>query len=240
MLLCGTFAPAHAADLTVSAAASLSDAFRALGPVFEARNAGIRVAFNFAASDVLLQQIAKGAPVDVLASADQRSMDQAEERKLIVPESRRNFAGNTLVLIAPAGIPLRIDSLADLQQPGIRQLAMGSPGAVPAGRYAQGALEAAGLWPALQPRLVFGQSVRQCLEYVLRGEVQAGFVYATDAALAGGRVKILLTVPTQPVVTYPIARVAASTNPDAGSRFIAFILSEPAQAVLARYGFTKP
>lgn len=231
---------AQAADLTVSAAASLTHAFRDLGPAFEAQNPGIQVLFNFAASDALLAQIAKGAPVDVFAAADQDAMDRAEAQKLLAPGSRHNFAGNTLVLVTPGDSTLNLKSLADLQGAEVRRIALGNPSGVPAGRYARGALEAAGLWPAVEPKAVFAQNVRQGLDYVARGEVEAGFVYGTDAAVQKDKVKLAFAVPTGMPILYPVATVAASPNADAARRFVAFVLSPAGRAVLARHGFRKP
>ena len=232
--------PAHAADLTVSAAASLSNAFRELGPVFEAQNAGTMVVFNFAASDALLAQIAKGAPADVFAVADQESMDRADAQKLLAAGSRRNFVSNSLVLITPADSKLALGSLVDLQKPEIKRITLGTPSGVPAGRYARSALVAARLWAAVEPKVVYAQNVRQSLDYVARGEVEAGFVYATDAPIQKDKVKVAFTVPTETPISYPVAVIAGSPNPDAARKFVAFLITPSAQAVLAKYGFGKP
>ena len=231
---------AHAADLTVSAAASLTNALRELGPVFEAQNAGTKVVFNFAASDALLAQIAKGAPADVFAAADQESMDRADAQKLLAPGSRRNFVSNSLVLITPVDSTLALASLADLQKAEVKRVTLGSPSGVPAGRYAKGALDAAKLWVALEPKAVYAQNVRQSLDYVARGEVEAGFVYATDAAIQKDKVKVAFTVPTGTPISYPVAAIAGSPNPDVARKFVDFLVTPAAQTVLAKYGFGKP
>jgi molybdate transport system substrate-binding protein len=231
---------AAAADLTISAAASLTNAFKELGPVFEAQNPGTAVVFNFGASDTLLAQIARGAPADVFASADQETMDRAEAQKLLRAGSRRNFVANTLVLIVPGDSTLRLKGPADLQKPEVKRIAIGNPASVPVGRYAKGALEAAKLWAAVEPKAVFAQNVRQALDYVARGEVEAGFVYATDAAIMRDKVRVVATVPTDTAISYPVASVGGSPNPDAARKFLDFVLTPAAQAVLARYGFAKP
>jgi len=231
---------AHAADLTVSAAASLTHAFRDLGPAFEAQNPGTQVLLNFAASDALLAQIAKGAPVDVFAAADQDSMDRAETQKLLAPRSRHNFVGNTLVLVTPSDSRLNLKTLADLQNVEVKRIALGNPSGVPAGRYAKGALEAARLWSAVEPKAVFAQNVRQSLDYVARGEVEAGFVYNTDAAVQKDKVKVAFSVPTDTPISYPVAIVAGSPNADLARKFVDFVQSPAGQAVLARHGFQKP
>jgi len=232
--------PAMAADLTVSAAASLNNAFRQLAPLFEAQNPGTRVVFNFAASDALLAQVARGAPVDVFASADEETMDRAGSQKLLVAGSRRTFARNALVVVVPAEAKTRPAALADLGQPAYRRIAIGSPASVPAGRYARSALDAAKLWPAVEPRVVFAQNVRQALDYVARGEVDAGFVYATDALILRDKVRVALEVPTSTPILYPAAAIAGSTSPDVARRFVDFLLSPAAQALLAHQGFQKP
>ncbi|HEY2558669.1 MAG TPA: molybdate ABC transporter substrate-binding protein [Caldimonas sp.] len=232
-------AAAAAADLTISAAASLTNAFQEIGTAFEAANPGTQVQFNFAASGQLLQQIAKGAPVDVFASADQETMNQAEQQKLVTPGSRANFASNSLVVIVPGDRPAP-KALAELTTPSFKQIAIGVPASVPVGRYTKATLEKAGLWPQIGAKMIGAQSVRQALDYVARGEVEAGFVYATDAALMADKVKVALIVSTEQPVRYPIAAIASAPNPAAADRFVAFVATPPAQAVLARYGFGKP
>lgn len=230
---------AAAADLTVSAAASLSNALRDLAPMFEAGNPGVTVRLNFAASGALLQQIARGAPVDVFASADEETMDQAQAQGLVRAGERRNFASNALVVVVPSqGQAPR--ALAELAHPGYQRIAIGLPSSVPVGRYAKGVLERVGLWQAIEPKMIGAQSVRQALDYVARGEVDAGFVYASDAAIMQDKVRTALRVPTEKPVLYPIAPVAASGNYRAAQRFVAFVNSPAAQAVLAKYGFGKP
>lgn len=233
-------AGAHAADLTVSAAASLTNAFKDIAPLFEARYPGTKVQFNFGASGALLQQIAKGAPVDVFASADQESMDQAQAQALVKAEDRRDFVSNSLVVIVPATGGKPPKALADLTQPAYGRVAIGLPASVPVGRYTKASLEKAGLWTAIEPKMIGAQNVRQALDYVARGEVDAGFVYATDAALVADKVHVALTVPTEVPVRYPVAALAASANLAAARQFAAFVQQPAAQAVLAKYGFGKP
>jgi len=231
---------AAAAELTVSAAASLSNAFKEIGSAFEAANPGTRVQFNFAASGSLLQQIAQGAPVDVFASADQETMDQAERRRLVRADSRADFAANSLVVVVPRDAAATPTALADLVAPAYRHVAIGVPASVPVGRYTQAVLEKAQLWAPIAAKMIGAQTVRQALDYVARGEVEAGFVYGTDAALMPDRVKVAFTVPTETPVRYPIAVVAASAHAADAQRFAAYVLASPAQATLRRFGFAKP
>ncbi len=239
-LLSGQAAWGADQELTVSAAASLTNAFSEIGHRFENLHSETKVIFNFAASGALLQQIARGAPVDVFAAAEQQTMNRAQEQRLMVPASRKNFVGNRLVLIAPQGSKLILSGLGDLELPSVKRIALGNPATVPAGRYAQEGLTGAGLWETLQPKLIFGASVRQVLDYVSRGEVEAGFVFATEAAIAPGKVKTLAEIKTQEAIVYPVALVAASPKKDLGQKFLNFLSSPEGMAILEKYGFVRP
>ncbi len=229
-----------AQQLTVSAAASLSDAFKEIGQKFEAAKGGVSVRYNFAASGVLIQQIAQGAPVDVFASADQETMNRGADQKLIDPTTRRDFAANTVVLVAPAQGGPDLKSLADLSRTDVKRIAVGKTETVPVGRYTKQSLETANLWAALQPKIVQADSVRQVLDYVARGEVEAGFVYRTDAAIMGDKVKVALTPGGHTTVTYPVAVVSESRQKALAKEFAEYLRSPAAQDVLARFGFAKP
>jgi molybdate transport system substrate-binding protein len=240
VLALGLALGAQAAELTVSAASSLTNAFHELGPVFEAAHPGHKLRFNHAASGDLLQQIANGAPVDVFASADQETMNLAQTRGLVRGPLRRNFASNTLVAIVPAAGKLSPRTLAELAHPAYQRIAIGLPASVPVGRYTASVLEAAGQWGAIEARVIGAHNVRQVLDYVARAEVDAGFVYATDAALMPGKVKVAFAVPTKTPILYPAAPVATSANAALAQRFVEFLVSPPARAVLARHGFGQP
>ena len=140
MVLSATATMALAADLTVSAAASLTNAFKDIAQSYEAQNPGTKVLLNFAASGALLQQMAKGAPVDVFASADQETMDRAEKEGLVKAADRKDFVRNTLVLIVPTDAKTMPANLGELTQAGITRVAIANPASVPVGRYSQTAL----------------------------------------------------------------------------------------------------
>jgi molybdate transport system substrate-binding protein len=227
-------------DLIVSAAASLTNAFTELGETYQRENRGTTIVLNFGGSGQLLQQIDRGAPVDVFATADQETMDRAEERRLIVRDSRANFASNTLVLIAPSDSKLKITALTQLLGENIARIAISNPASVPVGSYSKSALESAGLWNQLGPRFINTQHVRQSLDYVARGEVDVGFVYATDARAMQNRVRVLTAVPTTVAIAYPIAVTSDSRKQDLANRFIGFVKSLRGQTILARHGFGPP
>ncbi len=228
---------AMADEMTVSAAASLKNAFGEMKTVFEAANSGTAVQTNFAASNPLLKQIVEGAPVDVFASADEATMDKAAAAKVVDTTTRKTFAKNDLVLIVPRG-GKKMAVLNDLGE--AARIAIGNPDSVPAGRYAREALTNAKLWEALQDKYILGTNVRQVLDYVARGEVDAGIVYGTDARQFAGKVDVALVCTGHTPVTYPIAVATPGKNARAGQKFVDFVLSGEGQDILARYGFARP
>ena len=231
---------AQAQDLVVSAAASLTNAFQAVGAAFEKAHPGSKVTFNFAASGPLLAQIQQGAPVDVFASADQETMNRAAAARLLAESTRADFAKNTLVLIVPATSSPAPTALGDLAGPAFKRVSTGTPATVPVGRYTIEAVQKAGLAAALEPKWIYGESVRQVLNYVSRGEVDAGFVYRTDALIERDKTRIAFIVPTRTTVSYPIAQIAASKNAALGKDFVAFVRSAPGQQILEGFGFSQP
>ena len=233
-------ASVQAAELIVSAAASLTNALREVGRLFEAQNPGHKVVLNFASSDILLAQVAQGAPVDVFAAADMETMDRAEKQRLLAPGTRRTLLRNSLVLIAPVGSSATLTGLSSLEQPAVRRIAIGNPASVPAGRYARAAMEQANVWKTLEPKLIFAQNVRQALDYVARSEVDAGLVYATDAAVLAGKVRLGAEVPTTTPIAYPVALVQSSRNRGLAESFSQLLDSDAAWKIYARYGFRRP
>ena len=238
-LAIGAASTAQGADLVASAAVSLTDAFREIGRSFVAAQSGTTVAFNFAATDVLLAQLSKGAPADVFAAADEESMNRAEREGLLLPGSRHDFAANRLVMIVPNSAS-GVATIEELALPRFARIAMGSPRTVPAGRYARGALERAKLWDKIESKCVFALNVRQVLDYVARGDADVGFVYATDAAVMRDKVKIALDVPTPTPIRYPVAVLRASRHPSEARAFVESLIADPARKVLASYGFALP
>ena len=223
-------------ELLVSAAASLTESFKELGKAYEAKTPGMKIRGNFGGSGTLLQQIVQGAPADIFVSADQETMDRAEKGGLLVPGSRMDFVGNSLVLITPPRM-VQVTALADLTSARVQRIAIGNPNSVPAGRYAKAALEKQDLWQTLGPKCVMGISVKQALEYVMRGEVEAGFVFASDAMAAKDRVRVAAEIPTITPIVYPVALVAGSIHQAEAKAFIHFLQSKEAQEILAKYGF---
>ena len=231
---------AMAVDLVVSAAASLTNAFADIGKEFEKSKPGTKVLFNFSASGQLLQQLSRGAPVDVFASADQQTMDKAEKQSITVRGTRENFVRNKLVVVVPAHSKVDIANLDGLGSAEVKRIALANPDSVPVGSYAKQALEAAGSWDKLRDKYISTTNVRQSLDYTARGEVDAGFVYLTDALLMPNRVRIAFEVPLATEILYPIAAVKGNGNENGAREFIAYLKTDTAQKILQKYGFGTP
>lgn len=239
VLLCGAVC-VQAEELTISAAASLTDAFNDVKQAFENVNPGVTLVFNFASSGALYRQIEQGAPVDVYASANPKWMNRAEAGGFLLAGSRRDFAANSLVLVTPADDPAQVSSHADLAAERVTRIAIGTPETVPAGQYAKTSLTTLGMFESLAPKYIFAEHVRQVLDYVKRGEVDAGFVYRTDAIRGGFEVRIVEQMELARPVTYPIAVLKDSPKQELGQRFLDFLASEQGMSLLEARGFSRP
>ncbi|AOP33564.1 molybdate ABC transporter substrate-binding protein [Leptospira tipperaryensis] len=225
-------------QIIVSAASSLTQAFTEIGEAFEKKHS-TKVFFNFAASGVLLQQIENGAPADVFASADQETVEKGSEKKLFDLKSKKNFVGNRLILVVPADRSSKIQSLSDLKEEFVQRIALGNVLTVPAGRYAKEVLEKEGIYKILEGKLIPGENVRQVLDYVARGEVEAGFVYKTDAMLMKENVKIAVAdLKTRPIL-YPVVIVSKTSLPKESKLFVEFLFSPEAQKIFQKFHFAK-
>jgi molybdate transport system substrate-binding protein len=242
MILLAGAAPAAAQEVVFSAAISMKDAVEDLGRGFAAARPGLTLRYNFGSSGELQKQIEAAAPVDLFISAARRQMDELQRKNLIVVASRRNFARNVLTVIKPAGATLDLAKPADLLDARVGKIVIGNPRTVPVGQYSEESLKALGLWERVQPRLVLAENVRQALDYVARGEVDAGFVYTTDAAIRRGQVVEAFrpAEDTYRPVVYPVAVVAGSKHQAVAQAFIDLLVGRDGQAVLARFGFLPP
>ncbi|HWR03394.1 MAG TPA: molybdate ABC transporter substrate-binding protein [Humidesulfovibrio sp.] len=231
--------PAQAEEIIVSAAASLTNAFTTVKQRFEAAHPGATVVLNFGAAGALLRQLESGAPVDVFVSADQKFMDEGVAKNLIDPATRRDFARNIMVVVVPPDAKTSPADLKALAAPGIRRIALGNPDTTPLGRDARALFQAAGLWPAVQDKIIYGETVRQVLDYAVRGEVDAAFVFATDAMQAGPKVRVAFQVQGAPSFLYPVA-VTRMSKKLAARTFVDYLNGPEGQATLRGFGFLKP
>ena len=227
----------RAADVTVFAAASLTDSLNTIAAAYE-KQSGDKITFNFAASSTLARQIEEGAPADIFFSADEAQMNRLVKKGLIDSATRKSILGNSLVVVVPDDSALQIKSAGDLTNANVKLIALADPKAVPAGVYAKVWLKKLQLWPAIEPKVVPTENVRAALAAVASGNVDAGVVYKTDAAISK-RVKVAYEVPRTdgPDIRYPAAIVKDSKQRDAAKKFLDYLSSEEAGQVFTRYGF---
>lgn len=228
---------ASGADLTVFAAASLTDSLKQIAANYQ-KQTGRTVTFNFEASSILARQIEQGAPADIFFSADEAQMDRLAKKGLVDPVTRTDRLGNTLVVVTPKDSQLQIHAASDLAANGVKQIALADPKAVPAGVYAKEWLEKFRTWDAVKPKVVPTENVRAALAAVASGNVDAGVVYKTDAAISKS-VKVVYEVPRTdgPDIRYPMALVKASEHPDEAKQFLEYLKSDDAAHVFERFGF---
>ena len=234
------FSAAHADNVNVFAAASLKTALDSVAKAWKIQS-GKDIVATYGSSGTLAKQIVEAAPADIFISADLPWMDDVAKKNLIKPESRKNLAGNTLVLVGAAGTGEKVDLGKESNLAaslGAERLAVGDVKSVPAGKYAKSALESLGLWTSVEPNLVMQENVRAALALVARGEAKFGIVYGSDA-VAEPKVQVVTNFPdgSHAPIVYPAAIIATSVNPDARP-FLDFLFSKEAQLIFEKNGFT--
>jgi molybdate transport system substrate-binding protein len=246
LAIAGPVRPATAEDrpLLVFAAASLKTALEAASADYAVAT-GRSVTFSFAGSGALARQLEEGAPADAFVSADHKWMDYAVEKGIVDRASERVIAGNSLVLVAPAGSGAELDLMPGADLAGLLgadgRLAIGEPNAVPAGAYAVEALTKLGLLDAVQARFVPVENVRAALTLVSSGEAPAGIVYGTDAK-ADPKVEVVATFPedSHAPIVYPAGVVAGSADKAAAAAFLDWLASDAGRSLLTAQGFSVP
>jgi molybdate transport system substrate-binding protein len=226
----------RAADVTVFAASSSTDALKEIAATYEPQS-GDKIVFNFAGSGTLARQIEAGAPADLFFSADEARADALAQKGLLVSGSRTNLLGNSLVIITPpeqAGVR----SAADLTNAACQRVALGDVKSVPCGTYAKVYLDKLGLWTAVEPKVVSFDTVRAVLAAVESGNVDAGFVFKTDAMISKKvKVAVAIAAAAGPEITYPLALVKDAPQAAAANKFAAFLETGTAAAVFKKFGF---
>ena len=228
---------ACADDILISAAASLTDALKEIGRAYQSKSKN-RVTFAFASSITLARQIEAGAPADVFFSADLESMDTLEKNGRLEPGTRKQLLSNQLVIIVRADLPSAVNSPEDLLDSRVRNIALAEPSSVPAGVYSRRYLESLGLWDRIKHKIVPVLDVRATLASVESGNVEAGFVYKTDAANSR-KVKTVFEVPIGkgPKIIYPVAILKQSKRKAAAKEFLDVMVSPLGMDAFRRYGF---
>ncbi|WP_330948788.1 molybdate ABC transporter substrate-binding protein [Virgibacillus sp. MG-45] len=226
-------------ELTISAAISLTDALAEIKDTYEKEN-NVALVFNLGGSGKLAQQIEQGAPTDIFISANQDWMDKLESENFILKDTRADITGNKIVLITGDDSKLEYKAFADINAKDVAKIAIGNPESVPAGKYAQQALQQLEKWSTLEKQLVLAKDVRQVLTYVETGNTDIGFVYESDA-LVSDKIKVLAAAKAgmhDPII-YPGAVVADTKHEKEAKKFLTFLESDEAQKILNNYGFRK-
>ena len=226
-----------AADLTVHAAASLTNAMQEIGAEYE-KLSDDKLQFNFGASNLLAKQIEEGAPADLFFSADEAKMDDLEKKGLLLSETRRALLSNTLVIVVAADATVVPKSASDLTKPEYKKLALAETHVVPAGIYAREYLQKAELWDSVKEKIVPTENVRAALAAVESGNVEAGFVYKTDAMISKKvKVAVEISAAEGPKISYPVAVLKSSKTPENAKRFAQYLVGPEARAIFEKAGF---
>lgn len=236
----GNHAQSQPVELSVLAAASLTDAMKEIQSRYESTHPGVKIVLSFASSGKLKQQIEQGAPADLFISAGTKEMNELVRKGMVGSRDHSNLLSNELVLIVPKESRAKVKGFSDLTSPKVKTVAIGQPETVPAGQYAQQTLENLNLWKQVQPKLVFAGDVRQVLAYVKTGNVDAGIVYRTDVP-AGPEVKIVATADpkTHQPIAYPAGVIKATQHPKQARDFYNWLRGPEAMKIFQKYGFSK-
>lgn len=225
-------------ELSIAAAISLSGALDEIIKIYSTVNQGVAITANYGSSGSLQQQIEQGAPIDIFFSAARRQMDSLRQKGLILEDTHRNLLENKLVLVVPRGNK-NISSFTDAGTSKVTQIALGEPESVPAGQYAAQVFRTLGILDAVVKKTVYAKNVRQVLTYVSTGEVDAGVVYATDAA-GDNSVTVVAEAPAgsnEPIV-YPAALIKATVYPEAAGTFLDWLSGDEASNIIISFGFS--
>jgi len=229
---------ASSVELTIAAAASLTDVTTEIAEAYKAVASNVTLTFTYGSSGSLQTQIEQGAPVDIFMSAAQKQMNALEEQSLLLDGSRINLLENKVVLIVPVDSALGLIGFDELASDSVKTVAMGDPASVPAGQYAEEVLTSLGIKDGVEAKANFGTDVRQVLTWVEGGEVDAGIVYATDAATTD-KVSVICEAPADSVkqIIYPVAILKESKLAEAAQAFISFLQTDECAALFDKYGF---
>ena len=227
-------------ELTILAAASLTDVCNELKEMYEKSNANVTLTFSYAGSGALQTQIEEGAPADVFISAAKKQMNALKDKNLMIEDTIGNLLENKVVLIVPSDSSLGLNSFEDVKKAEVKLVGLGEIESVPAGQYAKAVFTSLGFWADVEKKANFGTDVRTVLGWVESAAVDCGVVYATDAYTTD-KVKIVAEAPEGSCdkVIYPAGVIAASKNAEAAKAFLDYLKSDEAMKVFEKYGFVR-
>ena len=235
---CKQAPPKTAHELTVAAAADLTSAFEEIGREFQSAT-GAHVTFSFGSTGLLTRQIENGAPMDLFAAANVDYINQLESKGLILSDTKAVYARGRIVLWTPKETTLRIENLNDLTKPEVKRIAIANPDHAPYGMAAREALQSAGIWEAVKPNLVYGENIRQTLQFAQTGNVEVSIVALSLAQQSDGRWSLVPESLHKPL-DQALAVIKGSQNEKQARAFASFITGPQGRAILAKYGFTFP
>jgi molybdate transport system substrate-binding protein len=234
----GEGADVYGVTLTVSAAADLALALDELGPLFTAET-GVPVVVNLGSSGQLAQQIEHSAPVDVFFSANRRYVDELVEKGIVGPGDTALYGVGRITLWTRADSGVRVEALSDLTDPGVKRIAIANPDHAPYGMAAREALQSAGLWDALQPKIVMAENVLQALQFAASGNADVALVARSLSVQGDGRWTLVPAELHQPI-EQTLAVISRSAHAEWGRRFADFVNGPLGRPILDSYGFALP
>jgi molybdate transport system substrate-binding protein len=224
-------------ELTVAAASDLTQAFEEIGREFEATQ-HTKVVFVFGSTGMLTRQIENGAPIDLFAAANVTYIDQLAQKGLIVPDTKAIYARGRITMWTASG-SLKIDKISDLVAPEVKRIAIANPDHAPYGLAAQQALQSAGIWENVKPKLVYGDNIRQTLQYAETGNVDVAIVALSLSQQSKGRWTLIPEELHQPI-DQGLAVIKSTRNEAAARAFAGFITGPRGKEILGKYGFAFP
>ena len=239
LITAGCAGPAAPVELNVSAGASMTDVMKEINSQYTKTAKNVKIIANFAGVGTLQKQIEQGAPVDIFISAGAAQMDALQKEHLLIESTRKILLTNKIVLIVPADSALKLNSFNGLVDTSVKKIAIGDPQSVAAGAYAQQTFDLLGITDQVKPKLVLAADVRQVLAYVESGDVDAGIVFLTDAAISN-EVKVITNAPDEinNKVIYTLAVIQATKNLDAAKNYVSYLFSAEAKTIFEKYGFS--
>ena len=230
--------PVKQSELHVAAASDLTNAFEEIGRQFEATNHS-KVIFSFGSTGLLTRQIENGAPMDAFAAANVDFIDQLDNKGLIFSDTKTVYARGGITLWTTKDSKVRIEKIHDLTQDVVKRIAIANPDHAPYGMAAREALQAAGIWDAVKPKLVYGDNIRQTLQFAESGNVDVAIVALSLSIQSNGQWIVVPSGLHKPI-NQAVAVIKTARNESAARQFVSFILSDQGQAILSKYGFEKP
>jgi molybdate transport system substrate-binding protein len=225
-------------EITVAAAADLQPAFEEIGKEFERQNR-VKVIFSFGSTGMLAQQIENGAPMDLFAAANADYVDRLEQKGLIIPDTKAVYGRGRITLWVTKDSPLSINSVEDLTRAEVKRIAIANPDHAPYGAAAREAMQNAGVWEAVKPKIVYAENIRQTLQYAQTGNVEVAIVALSLSLNSDGR-WVLVTEELYKPINQTLAVIKGTKHEREARAFAQFINSPAGRAVMRKYGFTLP